>query len=246
MNSDIAIQRNSIEQNAHAMNGVFSMDQSLILNTLQDMTADEKRDATHLWRLTRAALNVIRNLQHRLTETQAEIVQKDKLIKELEAIATTDQLTSIANRRGFFDAFDREMDRVNRGLVQGGLLIMVDMDNFKMINDTYGHAVGDEALKLVSQTLSAHIRKMDVVARLGGDEFVVIFSNTTRALSAERAQKLARKLNSLTLTHEGHRIPVRASLGMQPYQKGESIEGIMDRADARMYKSKEERKAQKA
>jgi len=80
------------------------------------------------------------------------------------------------------------------------------------------------------------------VARLGGDEFIVLFSNTDKTASLTRAQKLARKLNSLTLSYNGHRIPVRASLGIEPYEKGQSMQGIFKKADAKMYRDKETRK----
>lgn len=227
------------------VDALYPMDQSLVLNTLQDMTAEDMQDANNLWRLTKAALATVRNLQGDLNEAKAELIRRQNRIHSLERIATTDELTNLTNRRGFLDAFDKEMDRTNRGQVHGGLLIMIDLDNFKTINDTFGHAAGDEALRLVAQTLQAHIRRMDVAARMGGDEFILLFSNADRIGAVDRAQKLARKLNSLTLKWDGERIPVRASLGIQSYQKGDSIEKIFSEADARMYQAKEERKALK-
>ncbi len=226
----------------HMINRLYSMDQTLVLNTLQSISDEDMSNTQNLWKLTKAALSAVRTLQRDLNATRADVVAKQHRIKELEALATTDELTKITNRRGFMDAFEREIDRTNRGQTQGGLLIMIDMDNFKTINDTYGHGAGDEALKLVAMTLQAHIRKMDVAARMGGDEFVILFSNADRIGAVDRAQKLARKLNSLTLKFEGHRIPVRASLGIQSYQKGDTIEGVFGRADARMYMAKKERK----
>lgn len=225
------------------VDSLYPMDQHLVLNTLQDMSVEDMRDANNLWRLTKAALAAVRNLQGDLNDAKMELIRRQNRIHALERIATTDELTNLTNRRGFLDAFEKEMDRTNRGQVRGGLVIMIDMDNFKSINDTYGHAAGDEALRLVSQTLQAHIRRMDVAARMGGDEFILLFSNADRIGSVDRAQKLARKLNSLTLKWEGDRIPVRASLGIQSYQKGDSIETIFSKADARMYKAKEERKS---
>jgi diguanylate cyclase (GGDEF)-like protein len=224
------------------MDSLYPVDQSLILNTLQDMSASDIRETDNLWRLTKAALAAVRNLQDDLGLAKGELIRRQTRIEALERIATTDELTGLTNRRGFMDAFDREMDRTNRGQTQGGLLIMVDMDNFKAINDTYGHGAGDEALRLAAQSLQAHIRRMDMAARLGGDEFVLLFSNADPVGAVDRAQKLARKLNSLTLKFDGNRIPVRASLGIQRYAKGDSIETIFSKADALMYKAKEERK----
>ncbi|PCH99409.1 MAG: hypothetical protein COB76_05800 [Alphaproteobacteria bacterium] len=225
------------------VDSLYPMDQTLVLNTLQDMSVEDMRDANNLWRLTKAALAAVRNLQGDLNDAKGELIRRQNRIHALERIATTDELTNLTNRRGFLDAFEKEMDRTNRNQVRGGLVIMIDMDNFKSINDTYGHAAGDEALRIVAQTLQAHIRRMDIAARMGGDEFILLFSNADRIGAVDRAQKLARKLNSLTLKWEGNRIPIRASLGIQSYQKGDTIEKIFSEADARMYKAKEERKS---
>jgi len=218
------------------------IDHTLVLNGLRDFKNQDKTDVRGLWNLAKSALAAVRSLQKQLDQATSEIALKQSRIEELEQMATTDELTKLTNRRGFLDVFDREMDRTNREQTIGGLLIMIDMDNFKIINDTYGHSAGDEALKLVAQTLQAHIRKMDIAARLGGDEFVILFSNAQRVASVDRAQKLARKLNSLTLKFEGHRIPIRASLGIETYGKGDTIKSVFDKADASMYRAKERKK----
>lgn len=219
-----------------------SLDQVLVLNGLKELRNQDSMDSRSLWRLAKSALIAVRTLQKDLDIAHQNILNKQARIDELENIATTDELTKICNRRGFLDIFDREIDRTNRGQTIGGLLIMVDMDNFKTINDTYGHDAGDEALKLVANTLQVHIRKMDVAARIGGDEFVILFANAERSASIDRAQKLAKKLNTLTLKYKGHRIPVRASLGIESYAKGDTIKTIFNKADAKMYQEKERRK----
>lgn len=224
------------------MDSMYPVDQTLILNTLQDITETDVRDTDNLWRLAKSALSAVRNLQTDLNNAKAELARRHNRIQTLEKMATTDELTGLTNRRGFMDTFEREIDRTNRGQAKGGLLIMIDMDNFKTINDTYGHGAGDEALRLTAQTLQAHIRRMDVAARLGGDEFVLLFSNADPVGAVDRAQKLARKLNALTLKFDGNRIPVRASLGIQKYTKGDSIETIFSAADALMYQAKKDRK----
>ncbi len=218
------------------------LDQSLVLGTLHDIHHEDSKEAQNLWNLAKNALIAVRKLQGDLGKAQSDIKAKQTRIQELEQMLTTDELTKIHNRRGFFDVFERELDLTKRGISVGGVLIMIDLDNFKIINDTYGHGAGDKALQLVGQTLSIYIRKMDICARLGGDEFIVLFSNTDKHASLERAQKLARKLNSLTLKYEGHRIPVRASLGIEPYGKHDSMQGMFNKADAKMYKEKELKK----
>src|SRR5690606_6034710 len=111
-------------------------------------------------------------------------------------------------------------------------------DNFKAINDTYGHQAGDAALKLVAATLAADIRAMDTAARLGGDEFVLLLANTDRARAAARARDLVGKLHSLSLIWFGTEIPIRASLGLREYAKGDTPARIFGDADAAMYESK--------
>lgn len=215
------------------------LDQSLVLGSLNELAMEDRKDTQNLWNLAKNALIAVRKLQMDLNRTTTDLQTKKQRIEELEALITTDELTKILNRRGFVDMFERELDRTNREVSAGGILIMIDLDNFKAINDTYGHGAGDKALQLVAQTLSLYIRKMDCAARLGGDEFIVLFSNTTQAASLDRAQKLARKLNRLTLKCDGHRIPIRASIGIEPYNKGNSMEGIFNKADEKMYKDKE-------
>ena len=109
-----------------------------------DVNAAQSPD--NLWRLAQAALHAVNRLQSELSTTNAKLLRRQSRIRLLEGLATTDELTSLTNRRGFMDAFDRELDKTS-GQTQGGLLIMVDMDN-KVINDTYGHMAGDEALRL--------------------------------------------------------------------------------------------------
>ena len=183
-------------------------------------------------------MHLLRQAQKSLETAQARIREQEERIAHLEQIATTDELTGICNRRGFFTQFYKELDRATRGQSEGGLLILIDLDNFKAINDTYGHQAGDAALKLVAATLSADIRLMDTAARLGGDEFVLLLANTDRIKAAARARDLIGRLNALSLIWLGAEIPVRASLGLREYVSGDTAERIFGDADTAMYESK--------
>lgn len=215
----------------------FSSHRKLLKSALA--RADEMR--THQDSLTQAFGITLSAYQQIAQELEAA----HHRIQELERLATTDEMTGLVNRRGFMESFEKEVDRTNRGMSTGGLLIMIDLDNFKMINDTYGHAAGDEALKLVAKTLQSHIRKMDVAARLGGDEFVLLFANAGKTRALGRAQSLALKLNSLTLKWQGHKIPVRASIGIKDYSEGDQIDTIFAQADATMYEAKAQSREQR-
>lgn len=176
---------------------------------------------------------------HKMIERAEETIRiQEGRIAQLESLATTDELTGLRNRRGFYDVFASELDKCNRGHSEGGLLILIDLDNFKAINDTFGHLAGDCCLRLVARTLANEIRAMDAAARLGGDEFVLLLSNTSKECAAGRAQDLAWQLGNLSVAWYGEVIPVRASLGLRPYRAGDKPESIFNAADIALYSSK--------
>lgn len=177
-------------------------------------------------------------------EEQIEVLQSQVI--RLESLTTTDDLTGLKNRRGFYEAFNREIELCKRLKTVGGLLVMIDLDNFKSVNDTYGHAAGDAALKLVGRTLNCEIRKTDVAARLGGDEFVLLLSNTTKEKAVTRAQMISWQLNSLSLAWDGEIIPLQASIGLKEFTGDDHIDHIMQSADNTMYANKAERKLELA
>lgn len=199
------------------------------------VAGDENLERDGWWRTMSACMAVIKYLCNIAEEADKKIASLESRISALELLATSDELTGLLNRRGFFDAFAKEMDRTNRGHSEGGLMILVDLDNFKMINDKHGHQAGDAALRLVAKTLSADIRTMDSCARIGGDEFVLLLANTERTKALVRAQNMIKKLNALSLVWYGTEIPVRASLGLKDYKAGDEVEEIFDEADSRMY-----------
>jgi diguanylate cyclase (GGDEF)-like protein len=189
-----------------------------------------------------ALLAETRRLQRQLDQAQATIARYEARIAQLDMLSTTDELTGLQNRRGFFIDFESELDRCNRGLTPGGLLVLIDLDNFKTINDTHGHAAGDACLRLAGRTLLDMIRPMDSAARLGGDEFILLLSGAGIKTTAGRIQKLAFKLNNLTLNWQGTDISVNASVGLKEYGPGMSAESIFHEADTAMYATKKQRK----
>ncbi|MDH5750605.1 MAG: GGDEF domain-containing protein, partial [Rhodospirillales bacterium] len=120
-----------------------------------------------------------------------------------------------------------------------GVLIYVDLDNFKPINDTYGHAAGDEVLRHVARILQEHVRDFDTVGRLGGDEFTVLLSRTSFDGGLKRAEALDRILNSSFIHWNGRIIRINASLGVLVFGPEESDPiDLLNRADSAMYKNK--------
>ncbi len=189
-----------------------------------------------------ALLAETQRLQRQLDQARATILRHETRIAQLETLSTTDELTGLQNRRGFFRDFETELDRCGRGLSPGGLLVLIDLDNFKAINDTYGHAAGDACLRLVGRTLEETIRPMDSAARFGGDEFILLLSGAGKKSAADRIQKVAWTLNRLTLAWQGGEIAIHASVGIQEYGPGACAESIFRDADLAMYAKKKQRR----
>ena len=160
--------------------------------------------------------------------------------EQLESLAVTDPLTGLLNRRGF----DREMERAlatARRYRDIGVLIYVDLDGFKPINDTLGHSAGDEVLKRVAQILAENVRDSDRVARVGGDEFVALLTRTEREGGLARAEALDTLINSALVSWEGRMIPIRASFGFQLYGADDDSGTLLARADEAMFAVKKVR-----
>lgn len=197
-------------------------------------------------RILGTAMTLLAQAQIELDRKTSQIETLKRTISELEEAATTDLLSGLKNRSGFEQAFNSELDRVERSKSIGGVLLMIDLNNFKTVNDTYGHQAGDACLKLVGKLLGHEVRAMDTAARLGGDEFVILMTDTTSDVLLGRIQGLIWKLNNLSLIWNGHEIRISASVGMKPYDKHHTAAEIFSAADHDMYvnkrKGKEARK----
>ncbi len=190
---------------------------------------------------TKAILQVAQLAHTLVEEISNHLRQQDKRIAELENLATTDALTKILNRRGFEQILLHELSVARRHGV-GGVLIFIDLDEFKPINDTYGHAAGDEVLRTVSNLLNGHVRDTDYVARLGGDEFAILLPRSNKRNGVKRAQDLDRKLNNAYAAWDGKQIPLKASCGVHMYASKAEVHELLEAADAAMYKIKQERR----
>ncbi len=154
---------------------------------------------------------------------------------ELEQTARTDSLTGVLNRRAFDEVLQREFERMRLGGTQLGL-ILLDLDRFKSINDTYGHSAGDQALRAISLILQRGTRPSDTLARYGGEEFVVLL----RGAELAEAQAIAERLRqAIEESFAGtYRIPLTASAGIAIGDPGETVEAFIDRCDHALYASK--------
>jgi diguanylate cyclase (GGDEF)-like protein len=176
---------------------------------------------------------------------EQNIVTLRERIRCLERLVTTDELTGVLNRRGFEAELRRTLDLAQRH-GETGVLLFVDLDGFKRINDTYGHAAGDQVLRHVAWLLKKSVRRSDVVARLGGDEFVVLLTKACAVGGRRRCIALKRILRSAVLHWHDHVIEVRASVGARPYGPSDECDALIKEADERMYAQKPSRSVRAA
>ncbi|HYD98039.1 MAG TPA: GGDEF domain-containing protein [Alphaproteobacteria bacterium] len=190
------------------------------------------------------AAAALRRTQAQLAAAEAKLAAQAERIAELERLSLTDELTGLANRRGFRAQLERELQRAGRRNARtGGLVVLIDLDGFKPVNDTYGHAAGDAVLRAVGAALQGAVRAGDVVARLGGDEFAVLLATADESCGLARTEALRRRLAAASAVHAGVVLPVRASLGAHAFRAGETPEAVLAQADAALYADKAARRA---
>ncbi len=167
-----------------------------------------------------------------LGRAQAQLLEQNK---ELELLSTTDRLTGLSNRLRLEVALEQEWARCER--TQGCFsLILLDIDKFKSVNDTYGHQIGDAVLVELAKMLNDNIRKTDVVGRWGGEEFLIVCIDTTAEAATAIAEKIRTTMAAQDIAITG---PQTGSFGVTGYCPGDNIKSMMRRADAALYRAKE-------
>lgn len=184
--------------------------------------------------------DAIMTLMQEVDRFRQELDLAKSRIDHLEKLAEHDVLTPVLNRRGFV----REMTRIKSFTDRynaPATLVFFDLNNFKPVNDAFGHAAGDQVLKRVAQILVENTRDSDVVGRLGGDEFGVILVNNRADVAALKAQKLADAIAAERFTTDGKHYGVSASYGAYTFEPGDDPAQALAKADEAMYASKRQR-----
>jgi diguanylate cyclase (GGDEF)-like protein len=172
------------------------------------------------------------------------VVQWQDRERRLAELCQTDYLTGVDNRRSFMDNAETEFMRAQR-YGKSLAVILVDVDHFKRVNDSHGHAIGDEVLKIVAKTLAGQMRRHDLAARYGGEEFALLLAETSQEeaqIVAERCRGLIESLALVRPGDVGEPVRVTVSLGIAalPHPGVDRIERLIDVADAALYRAKSE------
>ncbi|MGC8651368.1 MAG: GGDEF domain-containing protein [Minisyncoccia bacterium] len=173
--------------------------------------------------------------------------QLEKKIQRLKKLVYLDPLTNVYNRRGFlelgtsyFQSFQESKRRHRKNDIHNLSIIFLDIDDFKKVNDRYGHPKGDRVLKQLAKLLKQSIRKTDLLARWGGDEFVILFLN----VNSLNAQKLAQKICSTVRKNKIAGLYITISAGLFNLSKSDSFISAINQADKLMYQGKKQGKNQ--
>ncbi len=176
----------------------------------------------------------IRRLRRELAQAMAGIA-------ELGAMAETDSLLDILNRRGFERELHRSISYIKRYHASAAL-VLLDVDRLKPINDSFGHAAGDQVLKAVVAALSAHVRASDLIGRLGGDEFVMMLWNLSEADARAKAASLEDAIDGLSFVFDGRTVKAGASAGVAMLGVDADANRAIAEADSAMYLRKAARR----
>lgn len=195
-----------------------------------------------VWSLINNSHEIARNLLgivagRMRNDNRALITSQDKK-KQFERQAYVDSLTGVHNRHWMADAFPRALRRCELNKTPFAIMI-VDIDHFKRVNDTYGHLVGDIALKTVAKCMTERLRPHDLLVRYGGEEFAALFSDTSLEQAKIIAERLRTRIADTVIHHKDLSFQVTISIGIARTQHEEKLEDFIDEADQALYRAKE-------
>ncbi|POA99100.1 GGDEF domain-containing protein [Chromobacterium sinusclupearum] len=201
-----------------------------IISALMEDTSIMQLDLTRSRDELVSAKEQVEAAEHRIHELEAALEAASAKVKE-------DQLTGAYNRRGLAEYFQREISRAERTAAPLSVAL-IDVDNFKQLNDRYGHLAGDDALKYLVDTIKHSLRPADIVARFGGEEFVILMPDTPETEAIQTVQRLQRELTKTFFLANNDKLLITFSAGIARWHLGEQEADVLERADHAMYQAK--------
>ena len=172
-----------------------------------------------------------------IVRLRGEVATLQERVERLDELAHQDSLIELPNRRGFMRRLEEAIARVRR-YDGSAAMLFVDLDGLKLINDSFGHKAGDEALRQVSRLLVGGVRRNDCVARIGGDEFAILLEQADESSAHDTASRLADAISGCDFIHDGDALPLSVAIGVAMVGPDDDAAIVMERADEEMYKRK--------
>jgi diguanylate cyclase (GGDEF)-like protein len=209
------------------------------INNVQQLQTEYKSLLDNYKKLFKQSKRLIRmsdKMEAELAITKAEL---EKYSKKLQMQATTDTLTGLANRRKITELLKEEIKKLEEDNNNNFNIIMLDIDFFKKVNDNYGHPMGDEVIKKVSNHMQDKVGSEGVVGRFGGEEFLTILYNNDIQHAALLADQIRNDIERKKIEFEGKQISVTVSMGVACSSETVVYQELLNKADERLYKAKE-------
>jgi diguanylate cyclase len=207
------------------------------IGALSDVVDEVARETRHMQMIALRSRDELREARARVVEAEREVARLQGELAQAAELVRQDQLTGTLNRKGLSEVLERE---VARGQRRGAPLCvaMLDIDNFKKLNDTYGHQTGDQALTHLARVVQDTLRPQDTVARYGGEEFVIVLPETELGEAVAAMTRLQRELTRRIFLHDNEKTLITFSAGVARLGPDDTQEQALARADAAMYEAK--------
>ncbi len=209
------------------------------MNNLQQIKSEYTHLLDNYKKLFKQSKRLIRMSDRMEAELATTKVELEKYSKKLKMQATTDTLTGLANRRKITKLLKEAIQDVIQNNGNGFNIIMLDIDFFKKVNDNFGHSMGDEVIKEVSNYMQRKIGSAGIVGRFGGEEFLAIFYKDDINYVYELADKIRKDIEKMKVRFENKIISVTVSMGIACSLETKEYQGLLNKADERLYKAKE-------
>ena len=206
------------------------------LKSQKELIVQQKTESSRLFHTVAQKTMALNNAKEQL---EKELAQKASLEKHLKYLASTDPMTELLNRRAFFDISDKEMLTANSRNQELSCLI-VDIDHFKVINDTYGHDIGDRVISTIAKLMIENTRTVDYIGRIGGEEFAILMPNTDMESAYQISDRLRENISKHKMILDNKAIQITISIGLSYLtDKDKNIHTLLKRADTALYEAKE-------